>query len=106
MGAAVKRVGVVVFPGFQILDLAAVCVFEMANAIGNHRTYEVTLLSEHGGSVASSAGVTVQTERFSDPSFDTVLVSGAIRIEPPSDRMVKFVAETAAASRRIASICT
>jgi len=28
-----KRLGIVVFPGFQILDLAAVGVFEVANLL-------------------------------------------------------------------------
>jgi transcriptional regulator GlxA family with amidase domain len=101
-----KRVGVVVFPGFQILDLAAVCAFEMANVLGNRRTYEVTLLSEQGGLVVSSSGITVQSERFGHPAYDTLLLTGEINIPAPSERLIKFVAEAAAASRRLASICT
>lgn len=35
-----KRLGIVAFPGFQILDLAAACVFEVANLLGERKTYE------------------------------------------------------------------
>ena len=43
-----KRLGIVVAPGFQILDLAAACVFEIANLFAERKTYDVMLLSEHG----------------------------------------------------------
>ena len=101
-----KRLGVVVFPGFQILDLAVVCVFEMANLLGVRKTYEIILLSECGGSVISSAGIAVETQAFGDPSFDTVLVTGDQAVASPARALVVFVAKAAAASRRIASICT
>jgi transcriptional regulator GlxA family with amidase domain len=102
----VKRLGIIVFPGFQILDLAAVCVFEMANLLGERKTYDVVLLSEQGGSVISSSGIAVQTEPFGDPAWDTVLLAGDNETATPSEGLVKFVFEAAAASRRIASICT
>jgi transcriptional regulator GlxA family with amidase domain len=102
----VKRLGIIVFPGFQILDLAAVCVFEMANLLGERKTYDVALLSEQGGSVISSSGIAVQTEPFGDPAWDTVLLAGDNETATPSEGLVKFVFEAAAASRRIASICT
>ncbi len=101
-----KRVGVVVFPGFQILDLAAVSVFEMVNVVTGRNTYEVTILSEPGGPVVSSSGVSVLTHRFAEPGFDTVLVAGDISIAAPTEGMIRFVCRAAAASRRIASICT
>jgi transcriptional regulator GlxA family with amidase domain len=51
-----KRLGIVTFPGFQILDLAAAGVFEVANLLADRKTYDVMLLSERGGSVVSSSG--------------------------------------------------
>ena len=63
-----KPLAVVVFPGFQILDLAAVSAFEVANLLTGRRTYEVTLLSERGGSVLSSAGIAVETGAFGEPA--------------------------------------
>ena len=101
-----KRLGIIVFPGFQILDLAAACVFEMANLLGERKTYDVVLLSEQGGSVISSSGIAVQTEPFGDPAWDTVLLAGDNETATPSEGLVKFVFEAAVASRRIASICT
>jgi transcriptional regulator GlxA family with amidase domain len=59
-----KRVGLVVFPGFQILDLVAITVFEIANSIGKTAAYEMEILSEHGGLVRSSSGVTIDTRCF------------------------------------------
>ncbi|MEE3623746.1 hypothetical protein UCD39_07035 [Nitrospirillum sp. BR 11752] len=44
-----RRVGVVVFPGFQILDLVVVTVFEVANILAGRPVYDVHLVSEMGG---------------------------------------------------------
>jgi transcriptional regulator GlxA family with amidase domain len=101
-----KRLGVIVFPGFQILDLAAVSAFEMVNVLTGRKAYEVMILSELGGPVVSSSGIAVETQRFADPVFDTVLVAGDISIATPTEGLVRFVRRAAAASRRIASICT
>ena len=101
-----KRLGIVAFPGFQILDLAAAGVFEVANLLTSRKTYDVTLLSESGGSVVSSSGITVHTQAFADPAFDTLIITGELGVATPSEGLVKFVSEAATASRRIASICT
>jgi transcriptional regulator GlxA family with amidase domain len=101
-----KRLGIVTFPGFQILDLAAAGVFEVANLLTGRKTYDVMLLSERGGSVVSSSGITVNTLAFADPTFDTLIIAGDFAIATPSEGLVKFVSEAAIVSRRIASICT
>ena len=44
-----KRVGLAVFPGFQILDLAAAGVFEIANLQKPRRACEVEVMSERSG---------------------------------------------------------
>lgn len=48
-----KRIGVLVFSGFQILDLAAIAAFELANIHAGKPVYQVELLSEEGGLVDS-----------------------------------------------------
>src|SRR5882757_7651813 len=101
-----KRLGLVVFPGFQILDLAAASVFEVANVLASRQTYDVALYSEAGGHVASSSGIEVETQQLSDPAFDTLIVTGDMAVSTPSEGLVRFVSEAAGASRRIASICT
>lgn len=106
MIAAPKRIGVLVFPGFQILDMVAVAVFEIANAVAPKPIYEVELVSEHGGSVRSSSGVSVDTQPFGSPKFDTLMVTGGMVIEPSSPALLAFVRDALEASRRVGSICT
>lgn len=103
-----KRIGVVVFPGFQILDMVAVSVFELANleAGPGQPTYEIELISEHGGLVRSSSRVQVESKAFDDPAYDTVVVAGAMFVEPSSAGLRAFLKRALAASRRTASICT
>lgn len=101
-----KRLGLVVFPGFQILDLAAASVFEVANLFAGRPTYEVALYSETGGRVASSSGIEVETQKLTDQAFDTLIVTGDIGVATPSEGLVRSVSEAAAAARRTASICT
>ena len=64
-----KQIGIILFPGFQILDLAAATVFEFANMAADEPDYEISLLSERGGPVASSAGFSVSTVPFSDAAI-------------------------------------
>jgi transcriptional regulator GlxA family with amidase domain len=101
-----KRLGLVVFPGFQILDVAAASVFEVANLFTTGPAYDVALYSEHGGRVASSSGIEVETRKLIDPAFDTLILAGDIAVVTPSEGLVRFVSEAAVGSRRIASICT
>jgi len=101
-----RRVGIVVFPGFQILDLAAVTLFELANRHAGRDGYQIALVSEHGGIVASSAGVGVVTEKFAEPRFHTLIVAGDLAIAEPSPALIEFVRQASVLSQRIASICT
>ncbi|WP_434107922.1 GlxA family transcriptional regulator [Paraburkholderia caffeinilytica] len=101
-----KRIGVVVFPGFQILDMVAISVFELANFEAGQPEYEVEVISELGGMVRSSSGVEIGTKPFGDPAYDTVVVTGAMQIEPSSAGLLAFLNDALAASRRTTSICT
>ena len=106
-----RRLGIVAIPDFQILDLAAVAVFELANARVSKPAYEITLFSEHGGPVATSAGIQIETCPFpvirgDGAAFDTLLVTGDLAVSPPSPGLVEFVAAAGVAARRVASICT
>jgi transcriptional regulator GlxA family with amidase domain len=100
------HVGIILFPGFQVLNLAATTVFEFANLALDEPYYEISLLSESGGLIASSAGFSIGTVPFSDTSFDTVLVVGNNDIEPVSSGLIDFLREVAPRSRRIGSTCT
>ncbi|HEX7914679.1 GlxA family transcriptional regulator [Rudaea sp.] len=101
-----KRIGFVVFPGFQILDMAAVTVFEMANRQAPRARYDIRLLSEHGGMVTSSAGIAVETQSFARANLDTLIVMGDLAVAEPSAGLTGFVRRAQAKSRRTAAICT
>jgi transcriptional regulator GlxA family with amidase domain len=100
------RIGIVVFPGFQLISLAAVPVFELANALRESAVYDVRLLSEAGGAVQSSGGVSVQTEALEQPRFDTILVVGGASRLPVGPAMVDFLRSAANKSRRVTATCT
>jgi transcriptional regulator GlxA family with amidase domain len=102
------RIGFVVQPGFQLMSLAAMTGFELANLSPSGPRYEVHLLSEHGGPLRSSGGMTVDTQAFEDPAFDTIIVGSLSHFEIPASSvtLIAFVREAAKASRRTASICS
>ena len=58
------RIAFVVFPNFQVMGFAAITVFEVANRVLADIAYDVTLLSETGGLVRSTAGFGVETAPF------------------------------------------
>jgi transcriptional regulator GlxA family with amidase domain len=91
-----------------MMSLAALTVFEVANMPPRGPCYDVHVLSEHGGPVESSGGMTLNTEAFGDPAFDTIIVGSITEMKMPSSdaAVVAFVKEAAKASRRVASICS
>ena len=102
------RVGFIVPQGFQMMSLAALTAFELANLPPSGQRYDIHVLSEHGGLVRSSGGMTVDTEAFRDPAFDTVIIGSLTEfvVAPAGEAFVAFVREAAKASRRTASICS
>jgi transcriptional regulator GlxA family with amidase domain len=103
-----KSIVFLIFPGFELLDFAAVTVFEMANVVSGARLYDVTMLSREGGPVASSAGPVVET-RAADAApcpCDTVLVFGAVGSLPTCAPAVDMVRRASMTARRAGSICT
>lgn len=100
-----KRVGFIVSSNFQMMSLAALPVFEFANRVLGEPLYDLNVLSESGGLVRSSFGVSIDTQAFDDPEFDTLIVGGGTEIEPSSPRLLSFLQHAQGSSRRIASIC-
>jgi transcriptional regulator GlxA family with amidase domain len=106
------RVGLIVPHGFQLLSVAPMTAFEMtgfglAKPPPADSHYDLHLLSERGGPVRSSCGLTVETEAFDDPAFDTIIVGAitAFEMVASSANLIAFVQEAARASRRTASFC-
>ena len=100
-----QRIGFVVYPGFQVMSFAVISVFEFANIHIGEPVYDVKLLSETGGSIPSSAGMSVVAEPFDDTSFDTLIVGGGTVVEPSTPGLIEFVRQAPGRCRRVASIC-
>jgi transcriptional regulator GlxA family with amidase domain len=106
MGAAMQRIGFIVLPGFQMMSLAALAVFEFANKELGEAVYDVHLLSETGGSVFSSIGVSIATEPFDDTNFDTLITGGSAEIGALTPGVIEFLQQALGRYRRVAAICT
>jgi transcriptional regulator GlxA family with amidase domain len=99
----VQRIGFVVSPGFRVMSFAVASVFEFANKEMREPVYDVRLLSETGGCVRSSIGVSVATEPFDDTNFDTLIFSRGT--EPPTPGLIEFARQAPGRCRRVAATC-
>jgi transcriptional regulator GlxA family with amidase domain len=101
-------IGVVVYPGYSLMGLAPVTVFETANANipGEEDAYAIRFISENGGPVRTSSGLLVDTEAFDDRKYDTLVVGGATVIQPSSPGLIEFIRRAPENARRIAAVCT
>ena len=100
------RIGFVIFQGANILCTAPISVFEMANQASGKSFYDVRILSDGGGPVRTSVGITIETEAFGEPDFDTLLIGAGTEIEPATPKLLEFIAKGLGVSRRIAAPCT
>ncbi|MFL6710590.1 MAG: GlxA family transcriptional regulator [Massilia sp.] len=99
----------VVFDGFQSMALAAQSAFEYANISAGRPLYHVEFLSEHGGPVAASGGMSVLTAPFHEHEgvHDTIIVGGSdavLEAAPPA--VLDYIRRSARTARRTASICS
>ncbi|MGP8432397.1 GlxA family transcriptional regulator [Paraburkholderia fungorum] len=100
------RVGFIVYPGFQLVCLAASSVFEVADRVLGVPHYEVTIRSEAGGTIRGTAAVSVLSDPLGDESFDSIIVCGGADIPVASPGLVDYLREATATTSRIAAICT
>ncbi|WP_429301106.1 GlxA family transcriptional regulator [Paraburkholderia sp. GAS199] len=100
------RIGIVLYPGFQLLNLAITSVFEFANITARERLYEFVLLSESGGPTLASSGLEVITRPFDGQTFDTVLVVGDNDVMPATPALTDFLRASASTARRVGATCT
>lgn len=103
------RIGVVIYAGSNVMSLAPLAVFELANAAAGKSHYDIRVLSESGGLVRTSVGMMIETEAFPpEPDFDTVMIAaGTAPTETAlTPVLLEFVRKAAGASRRLAAPCT
>jgi transcriptional regulator GlxA family with amidase domain len=85
------KVGFIVFPAFSPINFAATSVFETANWQIGKPEYQLTLLSEEGGPIATSLGSQIQTVSFKRRAFDTIIVAGGIEPPTATPGLVKYL---------------
>jgi transcriptional regulator GlxA family with amidase domain len=100
-----QRVGFIVSPGFQVMSFAVMSVFEFANIEAGEPVYDVRLLSETGGSIRASIGMSVAAEPFDDRDFDTLIVGGRALVEPSTPGLIDFLRQASGRCRRVAATC-
>ena len=101
-----QRIGFIALPGFQVLSVGALSVFEYANKEMDEPVYDVHLLSETGGSIRSSIGISVATDPFDDTNFDTLIVGGSAVIGSVTPSLIRFLRRALVRCRRVAATCT
>jgi len=101
-----QRVGFVVYPGFNVLSLAAISVLEFANRAAETAAYSADVVSELGGPVTSSMGVTVETSPIEAAACDALVICAGAEIAPPSARLVEILRDAPSRYRRVIGACT
>ena len=102
-----RSIGFLLPPGFQVLDLMATTVFELASGLSGEDCYGVSLLSEHGGTVTSSSGIGVLTQACTRSDYDTLMVAGqTVPTTPSPPGLLAILRYAGLDARRVASLCT
>ena len=100
------KIGFLLCPGFQMMSLAALSAFELANASTGETLYEIDVLSETGGLVVNSLGMAMESRRIGLRGYDTMVVTGALEPQPATPAILAFLREAYDQCRRVSSICT
>jgi transcriptional regulator GlxA family with amidase domain len=110
-------VALIVYPGFELLDASGpASVFAGANHSlcqhGKPPFYAIETASPHGGPVASSSGIALQTRQLSTllpARVDTLLVVGAeadsVRAVTVDPRLRRWLPRCARVAKRFGSVC-
>jgi len=104
-----KTLGFLVFPNFNILDLAGpLAAFDVPRREVQPSPYRIEVFSKDGGPVVSSCGVSVNTLPLGRKRLHTFIVSGGMgAIDASHDRAtIALVRRAARAAPRIASVCS
>ncbi len=101
-----KKIGALVFPGFELLDLfGPLEMFGMAKDF-----FQIDIIAEAHGPVASNAGPVVMADTgFDSPAgYDLLLVPGGMgtRVEIANDRLLEWLKKSEGAADIVMSVCT
>jgi transcriptional regulator GlxA family with amidase domain len=98
-----RKVGFIIYPGYQPMGLAVTVPFETANRQAAEPVYDIRMLSRDGGPVRTSVGFQVVTEPFSAEPYDLIIVGASV--EDASPEMIEFIRHARSHCRRIAATC-
>lgn len=103
-----RTVALLVFPGFQLQDVAGpLAAFEAANGSAP-QTYHLKVIAEEAGLVRSSCGVSLLADAAILAATDTFIISGGCgrSYATASEKFLSDIRAHAAMARRTASVCT
>ncbi|MBB3774001.1 transcriptional regulator GlxA family with amidase domain [Angulomicrobium tetraedrale] len=100
-----RQVGFILEDGFQVMGMAALSAFELANVTLGREAYGLTVMSERGGTVRSSLGIRIETGVLTDFP-DTLMVMGELVPRQMSPGLRDYIARAGQHSRRVAGVCT
>ncbi|HGK4757447.1 TPA: GlxA family transcriptional regulator [Enterobacter cloacae] len=100
------EIGLVVYPGFQVLSLSVSSVFEYTNIVREDNAYAFSVVSAHGGPVKTSQGLSIMTDSLLEKKFDTLIVAGDNSSGVASQDLVKLIQDASGGTRRLTSICS
>jgi transcriptional regulator GlxA family with amidase domain len=102
-----QSIGFIAYPDFQVLSLCTISVLECANMLAPEPLYDLHMLSETGGPIGTSSGLILETKKFDEAKFDTLIVLGTLVDKPIfSPGLIAYVRNAPSKARRVASICT
>jgi transcriptional regulator GlxA family with amidase domain len=106
--AVPRRIGFLLFDGFQILDAAGpLAAFEIAGRYCQG-AYRLDVIAAEGGPIASSSMAAISAGAFRAAAYDTLIVAGGdgTRTAFRDERILAFVRRTATRARRVTSVCS
>jgi transcriptional regulator GlxA family with amidase domain len=109
---AARQVAVLVFPGVQAIDIfGPVEVFSAAERLAGGNRYAIEVIASSSTPITTSSGVRILPGSAAAAplgELDTLIVSGGDGVEAALGdcRLLDLVAEAAAGTRRVCSVCT
>src|ERR1700692_4391463 len=101
---AMRRIGLIVVPDVQIINFAALSVFELANAKSGELQYDLVVMSECGGNVRRSFGMDISTEPLDSGLFDTIFMASSMEPRSATPKLISYLRSASATTRRLVSI--
>jgi transcriptional regulator GlxA family with amidase domain len=101
-----RDVGFVMYPDYSTTTLTVVMAFEVANSVSEAPPYALHFISETGGKIRTSSGMTVESEPFAQTPFHTLFVGGAASPKASTPGLIEYIRNAPRLHRRIVAIST